>query len=63
LNLRPSGYEPDELTTALPRYGGDEGSRTPVHNTFHIVFYRFSQVLLIRLLGGLASSIQIEIGL
>ena len=34
LNLRPSGYEPDELPTAPPRdvfdiYGGGRGIRTP----------------------------------
>ena len=23
-------------------FGGDEESRTPVHNTFHIDFYKFS---------------------
>lgn len=32
------------LSASSNRYviGGDEESRTPVHNTFHIDFYKFS---------------------
>jgi len=43
--------------------GGDDGSRTRVHNTYYAAFYRFSQVLLICLLGGMAAPIQVKIGL
>ena len=32
-------------TKLYPHNGGDEESRTPVHNTFHIDFYKFSLFL------------------
>ena len=50
IELARPGRKHGILPLNYTRIGGDEESRTPVHNTFHIDFYKFSLFFIFTLL-------------